>query len=108
MPRVSSTDQIGRIGSSIRRRTEKPVISSLPRKYFRTVTPAASSSALSSSTTRCSPDGLLLWWELCTSRTRTWLLLLRPDSGGRRLAARPVSYTHLRAHETRHDLVCRL
>src|SRR5659263_760336 len=22
--------------------------------------------------------------------------------------ARPVSYTHLRAHETRHDLVCRL
>ena len=21
---------------------------------------------------------------------------------------RPVSYTHLRAHETRHDLVCRL
>src|SRR5450756_2686409 len=25
----------------------------------------------------------------------------RPDPG-------PVSYTHLRAHETRHDLVCRL
>src|SRR5450756_1988413 len=23
-------------------------------------------------------------------------------------SARPVSYTHLRAHETRHDLVCRL
>src|SRR5450756_291340 len=23
-------------------------------------------------------------------------------------AQRPVSYTHLRAHETRHDLVCRL
>src|SRR5428012_18579 len=23
-------------------------------------------------------------------------------------APRPVSYTHLRAHETRHDLVCRL
>ena len=23
-------------------------------------------------------------------------------------ARRPVSYTHLRAHETRHDLVCRL
>ena len=22
--------------------------------------------------------------------------------------SRPVSYTHLRAHETRHDLVCRL
>src|SRR5450756_1722587 len=25
-----------------------------------------------------------------------------------RTASRPVSYTHLRAHETRHDLVCRL
>src|SRR5450756_1803417 len=25
-----------------------------------------------------------------------------------RLAHAPVSYTHLRAHETRHDLVCRL
>src|SRR5665648_401377 len=24
------------------------------------------------------------------------------------LRAEPVSYTHLRAHETRHDLVCRL
>src|SRR5450756_1947506 len=24
------------------------------------------------------------------------------------VALRPVSYTHLRAHETRHDLVCRL
>src|SRR5450756_3081919 len=32
-------------------------------------------------------------------------------SGGSRPPARgprPVSYTHLRAHETRHDLVCRL
>src|SRR5659263_562074 len=27
---------------------------------------------------------------------------------GVRLGERPVSYTHLRAHETRHDLVCRL
>src|SRR5450756_2740890 len=26
----------------------------------------------------------------------------------RRCASTPVSYTHLRAHETRHDLVCRL
>src|SRR5665648_404216 len=27
---------------------------------------------------------------------------------GRRTLPAPVSYTHLRAHETRHDLVCRL
>src|SRR5450756_2972254 len=31
---------------------------------------------------------------------------LHQTNGVRR--ARPVSYTHLRAHETRHDLVCRL
>src|SRR5450756_44632 len=29
-------------------------------------------------------------------------------NGGGILATVPVSYTHLRAHETRHDLVCRL
>src|SRR5450756_380182 len=28
--------------------------------------------------------------------------------GGRPHSVKPVSYTHLRAHETRHDLVCRL
>src|SRR5659263_713169 len=27
---------------------------------------------------------------------------------GKRVALKAVSYTHLRAHETRHDLVCRL
>ena len=26
----------------------------------------------------------------------------------RKITDKPVSYTHLRAHETRHDLVCRL
>src|SRR5450756_2834648 len=31
-----------------------------------------------------------------------WLLLIS------RVVQGPVSYTHLRAHETRHDLVCRL
>src|SRR5450756_718378 len=30
------------------------------------------------------------------------------SSGGAAAALAPVSYTHLRAHETRHDLVCRL
>src|SRR5450756_2400013 len=28
--------------------------------------------------------------------------------GDRGVSLNPVSYTHLRAHETRHDLVCRL
>src|SRR5450756_2877439 len=35
----------------------------------------------------------------------------RPGGGRKSLALidpEPVSYTHLRAHETRHDLVCRL
>src|SRR5450759_5850051 len=31
-----------------------------------------------------------------------------PPTSGRRTYVRAVSYTHLRAHETRHDLVCRL
>src|SRR5659263_783536 len=31
-----------------------------------------------------------------------------PVASARRAARAPVSYTHLRAHETRHDLVCRL
>src|SRR5665648_367208 len=36
-------------------------------------------------------------------------LLRRRNAGGRQpLRHDPVSYTHLRAHETRHDLVCRL
>src|SRR5450756_3020933 len=30
------------------------------------------------------------------------------DLGSGRYGTEPVSYTHLRAHETRHDLVCRL
>src|SRR5450756_3051911 len=36
--------------------------------------------------------------------------LRRGSRGGRPPAfdSEPVSYTHLRAHETRHDLVCRL
>src|SRR5450756_683804 len=33
---------------------------------------------------------------------------LRRRAPGGRHARRPSSYTHLRAHETRHDLVCRL
>src|SRR5659263_139938 len=31
-----------------------------------------------------------------------------PGVSGGRSSSQPVSYTHLRAHETRHDLVCRL
>src|SRR5665648_821664 len=34
--------------------------------------------------------------------------LLRPGRFDRLVYIPPVSYTHLRAHETRHDLVCRL
>src|SRR5450756_1032078 len=32
----------------------------------------------------------------------------RPQGDAQRPPYTPVSYTHLRAHETRHDLVCRL
>src|SRR5450756_2433924 len=36
------------------------------------------------------------------------LHLAGPDSPQLQAQREPVSYTHLRAHETRHDLVCRL
>src|SRR5450756_2492221 len=40
---------------------------------------------------------------------RRWLLAAGKRTLRRRKQVhRPVSYTHLRAHETRHDLVCRL
>src|SRR5450759_3637645 len=48
----------------------------------------------------------------------SWLMSLYPSSYSvgvkypsvewRRFVLKSVSYTHLRAHETRHDLVCRL
>src|SRR5450756_2658961 len=62
-------------------------------------------------------DGIIL--ALHTKRAADGSLLTRALSSGiaygnsRRLVIEtsvrvPVSYTHLRAHETRHDLVCRL
>src|SRR5450756_3205896 len=58
-------------------------------------------------------------WALAASEKRYRLLvesqtdlIVRTDPEGQLLYASPtycaVSYTHLRAHETRHDLVCRL
>src|SRR5450756_460502 len=60
------------------------------------------------------------WMSWTPSRRRTDTRCLRHRSAGRSraviwdarrklwVASTPVSYTHLRAHETRHDLVCRL
>src|SRR5450759_588465 len=43
---------------------------------------------------------------MCTGEVErnVWMRLRRAGL----IASAPVSYTHLRAHETRHDLVCRL
>src|SRR5450756_2497787 len=38
--------------------------------------------------------------------TQYHILFLLPNAG--QMVPGPVSYTHLRAHETRHELVCRL
>src|SRR5450756_553669 len=53
--------------------------------------------------------------DTSASVVRTDLLMVpgssswwRPQRGGSSITPTPVSYTHLRAHETRHDLVCRL
>src|SRR5450756_522316 len=45
-----------------------------------------------------------------STNTRSEAVTLSANSSARKAASRPapVSYTHLRAHETRHDLVCRL
>src|SRR5450756_2826169 len=63
--------------------------------------------------TPCSPE-IAPWYSATrrptaaasVSMRRTPAADLRSSSG--RMCIQPVSYTHLRAHETRHDLVCRL
>src|SRR5450756_2268906 len=46
---------------------------------------------------------------ICLPEEKIWALqLTEPDLGPQPGTSKPVSYTHLRAHETRHDLVCRL
>src|SRR5450756_1206969 len=60
-----------------------------------------------------SADVKVQWPARCTN---TWRSMLLSPALLTTLAyafssvtsTRPVSYTHLRAHETRHDLVCRL
>src|SRR5665648_1086927 len=42
------------------------------------------------------------------TKDRAFLFRLNRIGFGNALKSIPVSYTHLRAHETRHDLVCRL
>src|SRR5450759_4690447 len=42
-------------------------------------------------------------WPDSRVLTKLWISLASASDG-----VWPVSYTHLRAHETRHDLVCRL
>src|SRR5450756_1644226 len=53
---------------------------------------------------------LLLWLLMLCSWMMAVSLFSRqlPDVMVSRVLGVPVSYTHLRAHETRHDLVCRL
>src|SRR5450756_2691990 len=43
-----------------------------------------------------------------SSSAATMIMVLSSVSRPTTPASSPVSYTHLRAHETRHDLVCRL
>src|SRR5659263_631023 len=56
------------------------------------------------------PDGeARSTWDHWEMRVHKRLIDLDADERAlRQLMRIPVSYTHLRAHETRHDLVCRL
>src|SRR5450756_529262 len=49
-------------------------------------------------------------YDRCTRQVLmpSWSPAAERQSGSPLLDGLPVSYTHLRAHETRHDLVCRL
>src|SRR5450756_406221 len=51
----------------------------------------------------CRPTGVVKW-ESCRPRAATCAFIAATN---RSAPTVPVSYTHLRAHETRHDLVCR-
>src|SRR5450756_419693 len=64
---------------------------------------------------RVTPGGLGVWKDLVGGwRFRAGLCLRRShiqtssETESCLVRCGPVSYTHLRAHETRHDLVCRL
>src|SRR5450756_2834249 len=52
--------------------------------------------------------GTVISLERAVALGRRWAYSAPLASALGALAAMPVSYTHLRAHETRHDLVCRL
>src|SRR5450756_2740667 len=49
----------------------------------------------------CAEQNPVDWWDGVAATTRRLVSKTGIDS-------KAVSYTHLRAHETRHDLVCRL
>src|SRR5450756_2934476 len=51
--------------------------------------------------------GVEAYIEPATHVTQTTMVLIATSGEWTRRRV-PVSYTHLRAHETRHDLVCRL
>src|SRR5450756_2839055 len=61
------------------------------------------------------PEAAPVPWQVThVSYRLTWISSLTPKTACSSvrvmltLRSRPVSYTHLRAHETRHDIVCRL
>src|SRR5450759_5869519 len=57
---------------------------------------------------RCWRQKRLHHKPLCISRIASISQALAPLMSTSDFSPGPVSYTHLRAHETRHDLVCRL
>src|SRR5665648_1205975 len=96
----SVTGGPGRVGKSsvaqaARASTTTAVAAATPARLARLIVTARAGG-------RCSPPRPLGTGP--RRRSRTW----RAPPGRRSARWTPVSYTHLRAHETRHDLVCRL
>src|SRR5450756_2885168 len=90
--------------------------SSAPSTFSaRTLLPTRSASSTAAPYSRNMPEIMLLPEAMLPVSPMSILIRGPADSGRQKGESRggskgvsPVSYTHLRAHETRHDLVCRL
>src|SRR5665648_1239065 len=75
------------------------------------VNPASSAALIPAITSSKSPPLVISLYLACLKESRLIFTRFSPaffSSCAYLLSNIPVSYTHLRAHETRHDLVCRL
>src|SRR5450759_5682073 len=97
----SGTTSAAQASSAVRRtRGIEPVVEPDPS--------GAGTTRSMTSSIAATPDALSLAPSVAFMNSSRWTLMNRGTSRYAETAIAAVSYTHLRAHETRHDLVCRL